>query len=97
MDGAGRVCRRLIAGIGIEAIVDPSQGTGNQEYAAGQRVGFVLRYVVLGAIGFALIATIAAQRAEGGGAPLWAVLGICAVVLVAALPPVLDRDGGDRK
>ena len=33
----------LVVGLGVEAIVDPSQGTGNEEYAAGQRVGFVLR------------------------------------------------------
>lgn len=87
----------LLVGLGVEAITDPSQGTGNEEYAAGQRVGFVLRYVVLGAIGFALAAKIAAQRAGGGGAPLWAVLGVCAVVLVAVLPPVLDSgdDDGD--
>jgi hypothetical protein len=86
----------LVVGIGVEAIVDPSEGTGNEEYAAGQRIGFVLRYVVLGAIGFALTAKVAAERAGGGGTPLWAVLGACAVVLVAVLPPVLDRDGDDR-
>jgi hypothetical protein len=80
--------------VGLAIVPD---GPGSGEYAAGYRVGFVARYVVLGAILFALAAKLDTQRRSGTSLSPWAPIGVAAVVLAAVLPPLLQDDGDARR
>jgi hypothetical protein len=95
MAGVGAIVG-LIIGIVLAYGFD-SGAPGDSDYEAGRRVGFVFRYVVLGAIGFALAAKVAALRRAGEDPSHAAYLGLAVVVLLAIVPPIVQGRPGDQQ
>ena len=77
------------AGVGLVLglLLTADWAPGN-EYETGRRVGFVCRYVVLGAIGFTLAGRLLDQHRSESSLSAGLLIGLAVVVLLAVLPPL---------
>ena len=78
----------LVAGVVLLLAFDPVATYTNDAYRQGAVVGYVLRHMAFGAIGALLLHTVLRgerRRALAGA-------GIAGILVLAALPIVLDRD-----
>jgi hypothetical protein len=79
------------AAVGLVAgLLLSSDWASGSEYETGRRVGFVCRYVVLGAIGFTLAGRLFAQRKSGASPSTGLLIGLGVVVLLAIVPPLVQ-------
>jgi hypothetical protein len=88
----------LGAAVGLVAgLLLSSDWASGGEYETGRRVGFVCRYVVLGAIGFTLAGRLLAQRESGASLSTGLLIGLAIVVLLAVVPPLVQDSPGERQ
>jgi hypothetical protein len=86
------------AAVGLVAgLLLSSDWASGSEYETGRRVGFVCRYVVLGAIGFTLAGRLLAQRESGASPSVSLLIGVGVVVLLAVVPPLVQDSPNERQ
>jgi hypothetical protein len=89
-----------LVGAAVGLVVGLLLSTGwasGSEYETGRRVGFVCRYVVLGAIGFTLAGRLFTERESGSSLPVGAAIGLGVVVLLAVVPPLVQDSPDERR
>jgi hypothetical protein len=86
------------AGVGlVVGLLLTSDWAPGNEYETGRRVGFVCRYIVLGAIGFTLAGRLRDQHRSESSMSAGLLIGLGVVVLLAVLPPLLQDSPDERE
>ena len=83
-------------GLVLLGLTEPTLHYTNDSYRHGASVGYVLRYVALGAVGALLAGRLLGRRERDRRSAAYA-LGLAAVLSAAVLPPALDEDSPSER
>ena len=86
------------AGLLLLGVVDPTDGAASDAYEGGAKVGYLVRYAILGAAAAVLAARVLKPDEGTPNSTLGLYLaGLLVVLGLAVLPPVLDDDDSSER